>query len=85
MKVFLKRYGYDLSKTTVHKYMNKILNLSSVIMRKKPRYKAGHPNKVFENLLKRDFTVSRKNTVWCTDFTYMRDSTGKFRYNCTYN
>jgi hypothetical protein len=60
MKVFLKRYGYDLSETTVHKYMNRILNLSSVIMRKKPKYKVGHPHKIFENLLKRDFTVSEK-------------------------
>ena len=82
MKVFLKRYGYSLSKVTVHKYMNKELNLASVIMRKKPDYKAGHKNKIFDNLLKQDFTVSEKNKVWCTDFTYMRDPNGKFRYNC---
>ena len=34
MKIFLSRYGIYLSKTTVHKYMNKILNLAAVIMRK---------------------------------------------------
>ena len=82
MRVFLKRYGYILSKTTVHKYMNKELNLSSVIMRKKQGYKAGHKHKIFDNLLKQKFTVREKNKVWCTDFTYMRDPNGKFRYNC---
>ena len=25
----------------------------------------------------------KKNKVWCTDFTYMRQPNGKFRYNCT--
>ena len=34
MRVFLSRYGIYLSKTTVHKYMNKTLNLTAIIMRK---------------------------------------------------
>lgn len=25
----------------------------------------------------------RKNNVWCTDFTYMHQPNGKFRYNCS--
>lgn len=25
----------------------------------------------------------KKNKIWCTDFTYMRQPNGKFRYNCT--
>lgn len=83
MRAFLKRYGYSLSKTTTHKYMNKILKLRSVIMSKKPGYKTGHKHKVFDNLLQQNFAVIEKNKVWCTDFTYMRDPNGKFRYNCT--
>ena len=83
MRVFLSRYGIYLSKFTVHKYMNKMLNLASIIMRKKPGYKSGHKHKIFDNLLKQDFTISKKNKVWCTDFTYMRQTNGRFKYNCT--
>ena len=41
MRVFLKRYGYEFSNTTIHKYMNEELNLCAVIMRSKPGYKTG--------------------------------------------
>ena len=30
MRIFIKRYGYELSNTTMHKYMNKELNLFSL-------------------------------------------------------
>ena len=83
MRVFLSRYGIYLSKTTVHKYMNKTLHLAAIIMRKKPGYTAYKKHKIFQNLLNQDFHVDEKNKVWCTDFTYMRQPNGKFRYNCT--
>lgn len=83
MRVFIKRYGYETSNTTMHKYMNKELNLCAVIMRSKPGYKAGKKHKIFDNLINQNFTVDRKNIVWCTDFTYMRQPNGKFRYNCS--
>jgi transposase InsO family protein len=83
VRIFLKRYGIYLSKTTVHKYMNKDLGLGAVIMRKKPNYKRCKKHKIFDNLLKQNFNVNEKNKVWCTDFTYMRQPNGKFRYNCT--
>lgn len=83
MRIFLARYGIYLSKTTVHKYMNKELNLAAVIMRKKPGYTSGKKHKIFDNLLKQNFKVNEKNRVWCTDFTYMRQPNGRFRYNCT--
>ena len=83
MRVFLSRYGIYLSKNTVHKYMNKHLNLAAVIMRRKPGYVKCRRNKIFDNLLKQDFSVDAKNKVWCTDFTYMRALDGRFRYNCT--
>lgn len=83
VRVFLTRYGIFLSKTTVHKYMNKELNLSAVIMRKKPGYASVKKHRIFDNLVKQNFKVSAKNKVWCTDFTYMRQPDGRFRYNCT--
>ena len=83
MGIFLSRYGIHLSKTTVHRYMNKHLHLSAIIMRKKPEYQAGKKHRIFDNLLKQNFTVNEKNKVWCTDFTYMRQPNGRFRYNCS--
>ena len=41
MRIFIKRYGYELSNTTMHKYMNKELNLCAVIMHSKLGYKTG--------------------------------------------
>ena len=52
-------------------------------MRRKPGYVKCRKNKIFDNLLKQDFSVDAKNKVWCTDFTYMRAPDGRFRYNCT--
>lgn len=83
MRIFLQRYGIHLSNPTIHKYMNKDLNLTAIIMRKKPNYKSCKKHKIFKNLLNQNFTVNEKNKVWCTDFTYMRQPNGKFRYNCT--
>ena len=51
MRIFIKRYGYELSNITMHKYMNKGLNLCAVIMHSKPGYKTGKKNKIFDNLL----------------------------------
>ena len=83
MRIFIKRYGYEVSNTTMHKYMNKQLNLCAIIMHSKPGYKTGKKNKIFDNLLNQKFTVDCKNKVWCTDFAYMRQPNGKFRYNCS--
>lgn len=83
MKVFLSRKGIFLSKTTVHKYMNRSLGLRSICRRKKPPYKKGHPHKVFPNLLLQSFRAEKPNTIWCTDFTYLSLSNGSLRFNCT--
>ena len=72
-----------LSKTTVHKYMNKDLCLHAIVMRKKPRYVRGAKNKIFDNLLKQDSRAEAKNKIWCTDFTYIRLTNGRLRYNCS--
>ncbi len=83
VRILLARRGIVLSKTTVHKYMNKMLNLTAVKSRRKPRYMHGQKDKIFDNLLKQDFAVAEKNKVWCIDFTYMRMYNNKFRYNCS--
>jgi hypothetical protein len=41
MRVFLARKNIYLSKTTIHKYMNKQLGLKSIVRRKKQGYVKG--------------------------------------------
>jgi|GEM_PF-6183796 len=60
----------------------KELELKFVAFRKKSIYVKGTSNKVFENLLKRDFVASKKNLKWCTDYIYIRYSFGNMLYNC---
>lgn len=60
MRAFLKRYGYEISNTTMHKYMNKKLNLCAVIMRSKTGDKTGKKHKIFDNLLNQIFKVDNK-------------------------
>lgn len=83
MKVFLARKGIICSKTTVHKYMNKELELTSIVKRKKPNYEKGHAHEIFPNLLNQNFKVDRANHIWCTDFTYLFLTDGSKRYNCS--
>ena len=73
IKKLLKRlYNIDISKTTVHKYLNKELKLFSIVRTKKPNYKKGKPHKIFENLLNQNFFAAEPNKIWCTDFTYLK-------------
>ena len=81
MGILIERYGYEISNTTIHKYMNKELNLCAVIMHSKLVYKVYKKNKIFVNLLNQNFTVDCKNKLWCTNFTYMCQLNEKLRYN----
>ena len=83
MKVYLERRGYGCSCTTIHKYMNKELKLRSIVRPKKPEVGRGKPHRVFENLLKQNFSADKPNRKWCTDFTYLFLKNGDVRYNCT--
>ena len=83
MKAFLQREGISLSKTPVHKYMNRELQLHSICRRKRPAYHRGLAHKIFPNLLKRNISPEWPNRVWCTDFTYMTLTNGTRRYNCS--
>ena len=70
------------SALTIHHYM-KELGLQSIVRRKKPGYKKGTPNRVFPNILNREFDVKKPNAIRCTDFTYMSRPDGTKRYHCT--
>ena len=83
MKAYLAKDGIILSKTSVHKYMNKLLGLKSVVRRANPNYHHGKKNNVFNNELAQEFKATRPNEKWCTDFTYIYLSNGTMRYNCT--
>ena len=83
MRVYLERKGIVLSALTVHKYMNKILTLKSIVRRKRPGYVRAKAHKVFKNLVEQDFSCKEINTKWCTDFTYLFLADGSKRYNCS--
>ena len=72
-----------MSKTTVHKYMNRELQLHSICRRKRCAYHRGLAHKIFPNLLERNFSPEQPNRMWCTDFTYMTLTNGTMRYNCS--
>lgn len=67
---------------TVHRYM-KQLGLKSVVAKHKPKYVKGTSHKKFDNLLKRNFVAAQPNQKWCTDFTYLKLTSGATRYNCS--
>ena len=83
MQVYLEREGFSYSRTTVHKYMNSILGLKSIVRPKKPDYEHGKPHKVFENKIQQNFSADEINQKWCTDFTYLFLENHDVRYNCT--
>ena len=83
MRIFLSRKGINLSKTTVHKYMNRELQLFSLLKRRMPGYIKGNIHKVFPDLLNQNFKAENVNQKWCTDFTYLFLKDGQKRYNCS--
>ena len=83
MSALLKNKGIRISPTTCRKYMNCELKLFSVTRRHRPGYCKGAAHKVFENIIKRQFTVPLPDKFWCADFTYIPLSDGSMRYNCT--
>ena len=61
--LLFKLKNIKISKTTVHKYMNRELHLYSITRKKRPEYTQTKKHKIFDNLLKQNFTVSFSNTV----------------------
>ena len=83
IQIYLEREGFSYSTATVHKYMNSILGLKSIVRPKKPGYEHGKAHKIFENRIQQDFTADKINQKWCTDFTYLFLENHDVRYNCT--
>lgn len=82
MQRYLTQEGYQLSPLTCHYYMSG-MRLRSIVRRRKPDYVKGTVHKVFANILNREFSVSKPNLVWATDFTYLSLTDGTMHYNCT--
>lgn len=82
MRDYLRQSNINYSNTTIYGYM-KELGLRSIVRKRRPDYKKGSANKIFPNLLNRNFTTDEPNKIWCTDFTYLPQKDGTFHYNCT--
>ena len=83
IKIDFNNINDDISRLTVHKYMNTEMQLFSISRKKKLDYEHGVAHKVYENKLNQDFNSAEINQKWCTDFTYLFLTDGSKRYNCT--
>lgn len=67
-------YGICLTNSTIYRYM-KILNISSIIRKKKKVYPKIKHHKI-PNLIKRNFNASKPNQKWSIDITYIHTISG---------
>jgi putative transposase len=67
----LREAGATCSKHRVARLMRET-NLRALHGYRTRRWPVGKPSVLFPNLLQRQFTVTRSNTVWVTDVTYIR-------------
>ena len=82
MYYLLKLDNTKISKPTVLKYMQE-MNLHSIARKNRKYIRPKSENVLFPNLLSRDFNPTKRNMVWCTDFTNLEYGGGTVRYNCT--
>ncbi len=83
LRDYLAMERISISNPTTWKYANE-LRLHSVVRRKRYDYLGGKKDHIFPNLVNSEFTVSKSNKIWCTDFTYIKDPQTKEKYhNCT--
>lgn len=82
MRDLLALKDINYCRLTILKYMRE-LQLYSIVRRRKPNYLKGRIHLISPDLLQQNFNVQTKNTVWCTDFTYLFLKDGTVRYNCT--
>lgn len=50
----------------------RLLDISSVIRRKRPNYVKTKPEHTYENTINREFTATKPNEKWFTDVTYLK-------------
>jgi len=60
--------GTHFSKNRIHRIM-KVVGVHSVIRKKQKAYPKTTPERVAENVLKRNFNASKPNEKWVTDIT----------------
>ena len=69
MTLYINRFNNKhYSKNRIHRIM-KIINIHSVIRRKRKKYQASAPEVTAENILNRDFYAKAPNEKWATDVT----------------
>ena len=69
MTLYINRLNNkNYSKNRVHRVM-KIINIHSVIRRKRKKYQSVTPETIAENVLDRDFYATAPNEKWATDVT----------------
>lgn len=72
----LRQAGYQVGENRVARIMRRH-RIQAQRAYRKPRFrKASMPSRLFANHLNREFSVSRPNTVWATDTTYIRTLEG---------
>jgi transposase InsO family protein len=71
----LREAGETCSKHRVERLM-RINGLRALHGYRTRRWSVGKPALLIPNLLQRQFTVTRRNTVWATDITYIRHLAG---------
>ncbi len=67
-------YKVKLTNSLIYRYM-KILNISSIIRKKKKKYSKVKHHKI-PNLIKREFNAERPNQKWSIDITYIHTISG---------
>lgn len=60
--------------------LTRLVQLNSVIRRKRPSYQRSKPEVAAENILNRDFTAEKPNEKWLTDVTEMKYGNGEKLY-----
>ena len=78
MVIFLAREGIKLSKTTVHKFMNKELKLYCIPAKKRPHYVEGTKHEVFPNYISQNFYVEEKTRFGAQTLLTSKVGTGSF-------
>ena len=69
MALYINRLNNEhYSKNRIHRIM-KVINIHSVIRRKRKKYQSAAPEATAENILNRDFYAKAPNEKWATDVT----------------
>jgi len=69
--------GTCFSKNRIHRIMQTI-GVRSVIRKQPKKYKKTAPERIAENVLRRDFNASRPNEKWVTDVTEFKGPSENF-------